>query len=52
MVVVGFIPILSFGLGTWQIQRLQWKVNLIDELEEKFQLDALFLPEQIKYGHC
>jgi surfeit locus 1 family protein len=51
MVVVGFIPVLSFGLGTWQLQRLKWKINLIDELEEKLQLDALALPPRIKCGH-
>jgi surfeit locus 1 family protein len=45
---IGFIPVLSFGLGTWQIQRLQWKINLIDELEEKLHMEPLSLPKQIK----
>ena len=48
MLFIGFIPILSFGLGTWQLRRLQWKVALIDELEEKLQLEPLSLPERIE----
>jgi surfeit locus 1 family protein len=50
MLVVGFIPFFTFGLGTWQLQRLQWKIALIDELEEKLQLEPLSLPKRIKYG--
>ncbi|KAK7064057.1 SURF1-like protein [Favolaschia claudopus] len=47
MVLLGFVPIFTLGLGTWQLQRLQWKVNLIDELEEKLQLQPLSLPNRI-----
>ncbi|ELT95289.1 hypothetical protein CAPTEDRAFT_97989, partial [Capitella teleta] len=28
-------PVLTFGLGTWQIGRRQWKLNLIDALKER-----------------
>lgn len=42
------MPFFTFGLGTWQLQRLQWKVDLIDELEEKLQLQPLSLPKRIK----
>ena len=49
MVIVGIIPFFTFALGTWQLKRLEWKVNLIDELEEKLQLQPLSLPSQIKY---
>ena len=49
MLFIGFIPIFTFALGTWQLQRLQWKVALIDELEEKLQLQPLSLPDKIKY---
>ncbi|KAG8787722.1 surf-like protein [Ceratobasidium sp. 428] len=45
--VLGSIPIFTFGLGTWQIQRLQWKVALIDELEEKARREPLILPKRI-----
>ncbi|KAJ7619228.1 mitochondrial protein required for respiration [Mycena polygramma] len=47
MILLGFVPIFTFGLGTWQLQRLQWKVALIDELEEKLQLPPLSLPKRI-----
>jgi hypothetical protein len=51
MLLIGFVPIFTFALGTWQLQRLQWKVALIDELEEKLQLQPLSFPKRIKCGH-
>ncbi|KAG6332590.1 hypothetical protein ID866_6496 [Astraeus odoratus] len=47
VLLLGFIPVFTFGLGTWQLQRLQWKVNLIDELEEKLQREPILLPRRI-----
>ncbi|KAF5384878.1 hypothetical protein D9615_001318 [Tricholomella constricta] len=47
MLLIGFMPFFTFALGTWQLQRLKWKVNLIDELEEKLQLQPLSLPPKI-----
>ncbi|KAF7303253.1 SURF1-like protein [Mycena kentingensis (nom. inval.)] len=47
MVLLGTVPFFTLGLGTWQLQRLQWKVALIDELEEKLQLSAIGLPKRI-----
>lgn len=47
MVVLGVIPIFTFYLGTWQVQRLKWKVALIDELEEKLQREPIPLPKRI-----
>ncbi|KAI0082104.1 mitochondrial protein required for respiration [Panus rudis PR-1116 ss-1] len=47
MIVLGCVPILTFALGTWQVERLKWKINLIDELEEKLERDPLTLPKQI-----
>ncbi|KAF9502419.1 mitochondrial protein required for respiration [Pleurotus eryngii] len=41
------MPFFTFALGTWQMQRLKWKINLIDELEEKLQLAPLTLPKRI-----
>lgn len=49
MLVVGFIPIFTFALGTWQVQRLQWKVALIDELKEKLEREPMILPRHLKY---
>ncbi|KAH7886146.1 SURF1 family-domain-containing protein [Phlebopus sp. FC_14] len=47
VLLLGFIPIFTFALGTWQMQRLQWKVSLIDELEEKLQREPILLPKRI-----
>lgn len=47
MAVVGIIPFFTFGLGTWQLKRLKWKIDLIDELEEKLQLPPLNFPSKI-----
>jgi len=38
------IPIVTFGLGTWQVYRLQWKKNLIKELETKTSSPPVELP--------
>ncbi|KAL0071729.1 surf-like protein [Marasmius tenuissimus] len=47
IVLVGFIPVLTFALGTWQLGRLKWKINLIDELQEKLELHPLVLPSKV-----
>lgn len=47
MIVVGIIPFFTFGLGTWQLKRLKWKINLIDELGEKLQMQPIMLPGKI-----
>lgn len=41
------IPISTFGLGTWQIFRLQWKRNLIQELHTRTTEPVQDLPENI-----
>ncbi|KAI7853953.1 SURF1 family-domain-containing protein [Circinella umbellata] len=41
------IPFITFGLGTWQVQRLRWKVNLIQEMEERMEKGAIPLPRRI-----
>lgn len=48
-ILLGVTPILTFALGTWQIQRLKWKVDLIDELQEKLQRPPMVLPDFVKY---
>ncbi|KAG8929094.1 surf-like protein [Tulasnella sp. 419] len=45
--ILGFIPIFTFGLGTWQVQRLRWKTKLIEELEDKLERESMSLPKQI-----
>lgn len=41
-------PIITFGLGTWQVQRLRWKVELIENLEDRMSLEAIPLPRKVK----
>jgi surfeit locus 1 family protein len=41
------MPIIAFGLGTWQVQRLGWKTQLIAKLEDRLLRDPLPLPPQI-----
>ncbi|KAI7904983.1 SURF1 family-domain-containing protein [Cokeromyces recurvatus] len=41
------IPFVTFGLGTWQVQRLRWKVNLISTLEDRLDRDPIPLPKRI-----
>lgn len=38
------MPIVSFGLGTWQVQRLRWKTDLISQAEDRLSLPPLPLP--------
>ncbi|KAI0068162.1 mitochondrial protein required for respiration [Artomyces pyxidatus] len=47
LVVLGVIPIFTFALGTWQVQRLKWKVGLIDELTEKLEREPIYLPNKV-----
>jgi surfeit locus 1 family protein len=42
------IPFVTFGLGTWQVQRLRWKVNYIQTLEDRMDREAIPLPKRIK----
>ena len=37
------------GLGVWQIKRLGWKLNLIEELEWKLKKEPISLPRNIKW---
>ena len=47
MVPLALIPVISFALGTWQIQRLDWKTNLIAKYEDRLVKPPLQLPPQI-----
>lgn len=40
------LPITAFGLGCWQVQRKQWKENLIKTLEERTKLPPVPIPEK------
>lgn len=42
------IPISTFGLGVWQVQRKQWKENLIAQLKNRTSSDPIVLPESME----
>ncbi|KAG8979282.1 surf-like protein [Tulasnella sp. 427] len=48
--LIGFTPVFTFGLGTWQIYRLQWKLKLIEELEDQISKPPMDLPRIINTG--
>ena len=47
MYLLAAVPITTFFLGRWQIRRLHWKVNLIDEIDDKLRRPPLHLPKNI-----
>lgn len=44
---VAIIPITAFVLGTWQVQRLKWKTDLIAKCEDRLARPPLPLPPRI-----
>jgi len=42
-----FIPLTAFALGTWQVQRLGWKTELLARFEDRLVRDPLPLPPRI-----
>ncbi|ESZ89665.1 putative COX1 assembly protein Shy1 [Sclerotinia borealis F-4128] len=47
LIVLALIPITAFALGTWQVQRLDWKSKLIAKFEDRLVRDPLPLPPHI-----
>jgi surfeit locus 1 family protein len=47
-VVLIFAPILTGYLGVWQVQRLKWKVALIEEVDRNLAKEPMALPGKIK----
>ncbi|BGP23972.1 SURF-family protein [Rhodotorula toruloides] len=47
LLLVGLMPIFTFGLGVWQIKRLNWKVDLIHQLDDKLHQPPVRLPARI-----
>ncbi|KAI8821111.1 SURF1 family-domain-containing protein [Fimicolochytrium jonesii] len=39
------VPVTTFCLGCWQVQRLQWKLDLMKRAEDKLHLPAVDLPK-------
>jgi len=46
--VLIFAPILTGYLGVWQVQRLKWKVALIEEVDRNLAKEPMALPGNIK----
>lgn len=44
------IPVIAFGLGTWQVFRLRWKTELIAKFEDRILRLPLPLPPRIDPG--
>ncbi|KAF8576821.1 mitochondrial protein required for respiration [Ramaria rubella] len=47
VVLIGFIPIFTFGLGTWQVRRRKWKLDLIEQLNDQINREPLEFPEYV-----
>nr|XP_031858588.1 uncharacterized protein CI109_005968 [Kwoniella shandongensis]KAA5525660.1 hypothetical protein CI109_005968 [Kwoniella shandongensis] len=46
-IVLIFVPILTGFLGVWQLKRLKWKLELIDEVDRNLQKPPMLLPANI-----
>ncbi|CAG7954556.1 unnamed protein product [Penicillium nalgiovense] len=47
LIILALIPVISFILGTWQVQRLDWKTKLIAKFEDRLVKPPLPLPPRI-----
>ncbi|KAL3472643.1 SURF1 family-domain-containing protein [Aspergillus californicus] len=47
LIILALIPIISFALGSWQIQRLDWKTKLMAKYEDRLVRDPLPLPPRV-----
>ncbi|KAK1768781.1 surf-like protein [Phialemonium atrogriseum] len=47
LIILAIIPLTAFVLGSWQVQRLKWKTDLIAKCEDRLSRPPLPLPPQI-----
>ncbi|KAI9848526.1 MAG: surf-like protein [Sclerophora amabilis] len=47
LIILALIPITAFALGTWQVQRLDWKTKMIAKFEDRLIREPLPLPSQV-----
>jgi surfeit locus 1 family protein len=47
LIVLAAIPVTAFFLGSWQVQRLKWKTQLIAECEDRIVRPPLPLPGRV-----
>lgn len=43
--IIGVTLVLLLGLGTWQVQRLVWKLDLIDRIDTRIHAEPIAMPE-------
>ena len=48
--LVVFVPFFTFSLGIWQVKRLRWKLDLIDEIQGNIEREPMILPPNVKYA--
>ena len=47
IILLALMPLTAFALGTWQVQRLGWKTDLIAKYEDRLTRDPLPLPPRV-----
>ncbi|KAI1642835.1 SURF1-domain-containing protein [Daldinia loculata] len=47
LIILAIIPVTAFLLGSWQVQRLGWKTDLIAKFEDRIVREPLPLPPRI-----
>ncbi len=50
MIVFGSLVVVPFGLGTWQMQRREWKKNLMESRLEALRSEPVSLMDAIAVG--
>lgn len=46
--IMTFIPVAAFALGTWQVERRKWKLDLIADLEKRTHAAPVPLPNDLE----
>ncbi|XP_018300874.1 surfeit locus protein 1 isoform X1 [Mycetomoellerius zeteki] len=41
------VPVITFALGTWQIKRWRWKLDLIEKLKQRTSAEPIDLPSDL-----
>ncbi|KAK5654364.1 hypothetical protein OQA88_7273 [Cercophora sp. LCS_1] len=49
IIVLAIIPVTAFFLGSWQVQRLKWKTELLAKCEDRIVRPPLPLPNRIDH---
>lgn len=50
-ILAALLIVLFAGLGTWQVQRLQWKLALIERVESRVHSAPVAPPPPARWGH-